>query len=102
MSFDKFTDKELQAELQRRAEHQRLLDLELRRIEFRKLIQHREALLDLIPHTRTSCGDNLITNGFGSAEHGARCARCALLELTEWDADRVDVNISLEFSIVES
>lgn len=96
-----FTNAELTAELERRAEEQRLIDLELRRREFRKLIQHREALLDLISHSRTSCSDERTINGFGSADSGARCARCALLELDELDADLYDVKLELTFTTLK-
>jgi hypothetical protein len=96
--LQEFTDAELELELNRRRVEAKRLELERKKSVFRTLIQHRAILLELIPHARGSCSDKFVSNGFGSADYGARCSRCALLELVETDALEYDVKISLEFS----
>ena len=101
MNLKTATDRELQDELARR-EAERKSDALLARQEyFRVLVQNRDSLLALIPHGRTSCSDQDIRNGLGSAEYGARCTRCALLELTEHDAHSYDAELSLTFRPVD-
>ena len=44
----------------------------------------REAIDIFVPeHGRTSCADEYPINGLDSADYGARCARCALLDIVQ-------------------
>lgn len=100
MSLKNATEQELKAELARREQERRAQERLDRLERVRNLVLHRDALLPLIPHGRTSCSDDNIRNGLGSAEYGARCTRCALLELTEFDAENYDFDLTLTFSPV--
>jgi hypothetical protein len=91
------SDEELRAELARREKQRELAALEVARARFATLLQSREALLELMPHERTSCSDSNPVNGLESAEYGPRCSRCALLELSEVDADYFEFELSLNF-----
>jgi hypothetical protein len=51
-----------------------------------KRVTMKKITLDMVDvlapeHYRTSCSDDDIVNGFNSSEYGARCTRCALLEV---------------------
>lgn len=100
--LQEFTDAELAAELERRKTQTRKKELERRQRIINTIIQHRETLLALIPHSRTSCSDTLRPNSFGSADYGPRCARCALLELEETDAHEYDVSVTIQFHRVSN
>jgi len=75
---------ELQAVLERRrkveAERLALQAEAMRQLAFSQV----DALLALVPHGRTSCSDENPLNGMGTYSWGgARCDRCALLEIKE-------------------
>lgn len=97
------TDTELAAELERRknvAELSAQAHAQAQRKEkFQLLLKHREALLALVPHSRTSCSDGNVSNSFTSATRHPRCPRCALLELNEspWSAENFDFDLHLSF-----
>jgi hypothetical protein len=68
-------------------------------LKLEKLREHKDLILSLIEHTRTSCSDNNPCNGYGSAEYGARCNKCHLIEIlnNEWSNEfevSIDVTIS--------
>lgn len=43
--------------------------------------EDREFILKFIEHDRTSCSDDHVNNGYGSADYGARCRKCHLIEI---------------------
>lgn len=100
MDLKDFSEQELQNELHSRKELRDKTAREERRERFALLLKHRDPLLDLVPHTRTSCSDQFPSNGLGSAGYGARCSRCALLELVESDSMDYDFGLQLDFSRV--
>lgn len=95
-----FTDQDLQAELERREETRKALEVQERQDRFRLLVQHRDVLLKFVPHGRTSCSDEDPCNGLGSADYGPRCARCALLTLN-YDYLHHDVQVTLTFATLD-
>jgi hypothetical protein len=97
VNLSNLTDEELRSELLRREKERKDQEVRSQRARFATLVANREALLELIPHARTSCSDIKIINGIGSATHGARCSRCALLELNEFDFTNLDFELSLTF-----
>ena len=101
MDLKKFTDQDLQAELQRREAARKNLEMEQRQDRFRLLVQHRDVLLKFVPHGRTSCSDENPCNGLGTAGYGARCDRCALLQLNEYDCVSYDVQVGLHVRTVD-
>jgi hypothetical protein len=101
MDLNRFTDQDLKAELQRREDDRKISETAARRHRFQMLMKHRDVLLEFVPHGRTSCSDQDIRNGLGSAEYGARCTRCALLELNEHDYFSYDAELSLTFRPVD-
>ena len=61
-----------------------------------KLREHKDFLLEIIDHDRTSCSDDNVCNGYGSASYGARCSKCRLIEVLndDWDDEwEVDINV---------
>lgn len=101
MELNKFTDQDLKAELQRREEARKALEVQERQDRFRLLVQHRDVLLKFVPHGRTSCSDEDPCNGPGTAGYGARCDRCALLQLNEYDCESYDVQVGLHVRAVD-
>jgi len=57
------------------------------KIKISKLREQKDLILSLIDHSRTSCSDSNVCNGYGSADYGARCTKCHLIEIfdQEWD-----------------
>jgi hypothetical protein len=102
--LSELTDEELKAELQRRADTAKQAKKAARTAQVQLLIQHREALLALIPHGRTSCSEERPINGFSYSgqPRPPRCARCALLELSEYHAETFDTDLTLNFYPVET
>ena len=95
MDITQFSKQQLEQELARREEAARQEALSLREQGFAMLLKHREALLELIPHGRSSCSDADPSNGLYSASYGPRCARCGLLELDEYSYERHDFTLTL-------
>ncbi len=74
--------------------------------EFIKFLQdNKDVILKLFQHGRTSCDDDHITNGWGSADGGGcRCNKCGLIEiLNGYDPclnnEILDIDFSVEFYI---
>lgn len=61
-----------------------------------------DIILPLIDRDRTSCSDTDVANGYGSADYGARCAKCHLIEILngEW-GDRFDVKLTVDITDTE-
>lgn len=88
MDITKLTDEELKNELTRRREL-KIAAWEEAKVVHKKLCEKNiNFLLMLTPeHSRTSCSDNDICNGFMDHEHYPRCIRCFLLGVAgseEW------------------
>jgi dsDNA-binding SOS-regulon protein len=64
-------------------------ELILKKQEVAKKIQHlrenKDVVLSLVKHSRSSCSDKNVSNGYGSAEYGARCSKCHLIEILDED-----------------
>lgn len=101
MDLAKVSDKELQDELKRRTEEARQTRRAERQQRLDWVLKNFNALLELVPHSRTSCSDDNIANGLHSAEYGPRCSRCGLLELRHWDADQFDVTVEINIAKVK-
>ena len=67
-----------------------------------KLRMNKDLLLGLIKHSRTSCSDDNVCNGYGSADYGARCAKCHLIEILndEWLDGDFDIEIDVTITKV--
>lgn len=96
-NLENFTEAELREELKKREEMAAEAERKERAERFRLLVENRETLLRFVPHGRTSCSDTDRANGFGSAEYGPRCTRCALLEVNEFDHEVYDFDLTLQF-----
>lgn len=68
-----------------------------------KLREHKEVLLELIQHGRSSCNDDHVCNGYGSATYGARCSKCHLIQIlnNEWGDGEFDVDIEVSITRVD-
>ena len=68
-----------------------------------ELRQHKDMLIKLIKHDRTSCSDTKISNGWHSASYGARCNKCLLIEILncEWDDEMFEVDISVNITEIK-
>jgi hypothetical protein len=68
------------------------------KIKLDKLREYRDFLMEIIEHGRTSCSDTNVCNGWGSADYGARCSKCHLIELldNEWGNEfEVDIEVAI-------
>lgn len=61
--------------------------------------KHADIILPLIEHERSSCSDDNICNGYGSADYGARCKKCHLLEILNGDYDAGDFYVDFDIII---
>jgi hypothetical protein len=95
MDFSKISDEELNNEFFRRKNEKRLKKIDERAKRIRLLNENRSTLLKFISHSRTSCSDMEPNNGLHSSDHGPRCIRCGLMEITEYDAEFFDFNINI-------
>ena len=102
MNLEAFSDQDLQAELARRQEQRAKSLQDKRQRRFELLVRHRAALLEFIPHGRTSCSDADPNNGLGSSNYGARCNRCALLQVDASDYLSYDFGLELYFRPLEA
>lgn len=91
-------EKRLQDELVKIQKARKEREAEERYERNKKILDNKHLLLPLIEHTRTSCSDKDIANGFHSATYGPRCVRCALLELGEHNLDVYNIHLTLEFT----
>lgn len=83
MDIEDMTDKQLEYELAKRKEARQRAAEQLHAEYSVKLAQHltMDIINTLAPnHGRTSCSDSNYANGWGSADYGARCTRCALID----------------------
>ena len=95
MDISKFSKEELERELKKREDEENRKIISEREVRFAKLLKYRDILLEFIPHSRTSCSDDNITNGLYSADYGPRCVRCGLLEFDEYSYERHDFDLGL-------
>jgi hypothetical protein len=59
-------------------------------------------ILSLIEHNRTSCSDTNVCNGYGSADYGARCNKCHLIEIMNEHSYGVhNFEVSIEVNITK-
>jgi len=73
------------------------------KIKMKKLREQKDLILSLIDHSRTSCSDSNVCNGYGSADYGARCAKCHLIEIfdQEWDDGEFEVYFDVAITKIQ-
>lgn len=104
MDINKLSKQEL-VDLSKKIElqQQKIKEQELKKykeevkVKIEKLREHKDLLLGLVKHSRTSCSDNNVCNGYRSANYGARCPKCHLIEIlnNEWLDGDFDVKIDV-------
>ena len=105
MDVSKMSKQEL-LELSKQVEKQKKLleDEELQKhkdvvkVKMKKLRERKDLILSLINHSRTSCSDSNVCNGYGSADYGARCTKCHLIEL--FDQEWSDGEWEIDFDVI--
>ena len=70
------------------------------KIKLDKFRENKEIILNLIEHDRTSCSDENPCNGYGSADYGARCKKCHLIEILN-DDEMDGFDVSVDFIITK-
>jgi len=86
--IDNFTDAELLKELEIRKDKVKELERRKREKTVKEFIKHRESLLSLMTHDRSSCNNAYGNNDGYHPEHGvAYCSKCALEGLHEHHDD---------------
>lgn len=95
MDLKTYTEKQLKDELARREQERLDEEAKQRRERLALILENREALLRVIPHSRTSCSDENPVNGLYSADYGPRCVRCGLMELDEYNGQFHNVTVDL-------
>lgn len=90
------------AELDKEEDRIKQDELQEKRIEASKKIEflreHRDLVLSLFEHERTSCSDEHRVNGYGYSAGRARCNKCFLMEILdgEWGDDwKIEFNIDI-------
>jgi flagellar motility protein MotE (MotC chaperone) len=76
---------------------------ELAKVKIEKLREHKDVILNLIDHDRTSCSDANVCNGYGSADYGARCTKCHLIEIldNEWSDTEFEVDLHVTITKIQ-
>jgi hypothetical protein len=98
MKIEDMTIEQLEAALRDRRKMEEARRKRERQRFNRKVVENRDALLELISHDRSSCKSR--NNSGFHPEHGcAYCNRCALESLSEYDDD-VQVIINVQISKV--
>ena len=93
--LSKIDDKDLQAELERRAFIRRQEKVEAR-VERNKLfLEHKDVILKFLAHSRTSCNDENLSNGYENSQGTYRCNRCAFLLFRNVDVDEIDIDLHI-------
>lgn len=66
------------------------------------LREHKDFILSLIEHSRTSCSDEYPCNGYDYDKGYARCNKCCLIEILngEW-GNKIDVEFDVSFIDIE-
>ena len=75
--------------------------IEANKIKLDNLRENKDLILLLFKHSRTSCSDTNISNGYVS-DRGARCSKCHLIEILDgWWGNEFDVNFEISISKIE-
>lgn len=89
---------DLRAEVARREQEMAEAALAARVEKNTKIFKHRDVLLSLMEHGRTSCSDANPINGSldpGNGRTEPRCTKCALINLSEFELADVDLGVSI-------
>ena len=72
-----------------------------KKIEY--LREHKDIIIPLLKHSRTSCSDEHPYNGYSYYSGYARCKKCYLIEILngEW-GNEIDITFDVEFSNIEN
>lgn len=110
MDVSKMSAQELQ-ELSKQVEKQQKLlkeeELQKRKdivkAKMKKLREQKDLILSLIDHSRTSCSNSNVCNGYGSADYGARCTKCHLIEIfdQEWSDGEFEVDFNVTITKIQ-
>jgi hypothetical protein len=73
-------------------------NLDKNKEELNKLRANKDVILSLLEHSRTSCSDTNVSNGYGSASYGARCSKCHLIEILNSDYEN-EFTVTFDVSI---
>lgn len=92
--------KEIESQLAKIAESEYNEKIEKNTIELGKLRENKEFVLSLFEHGITSCSDTNVSNGYGSAEYGARCNKCHLIQILNSDYDN-EFKVSFDIYITK-
>jgi len=73
------------------------------KVKIEKLREQKDLILSLIDHSRTSCSDSNVCNGYDSADYGARCTKCHLIELfdQEWSDGEWEIDFHVTITKVQ-
>lgn len=100
------TDDELETldtSLKKEVQHRKDQALKEKRVanaaELKVIAKHKDALLELLEHDRTSCSDKDPQNGFDSGKH-PRCSKCALMELLEQAEYNTECEWEIQLSVM--
>ena len=89
---------DLRAEVLRREQEEADAALAARVERNTKFFEHRDILLQLMEHGRTSCSDDNPINGDlnpGNGRTAPRCYKCAIINLSEFELADVELDISV-------
>lgn len=96
---------DLKAELERREAAVAEAALNARIEKNTLFLNHRDVLLQLMEHSRTSCSDANPINGNlnpGSGRTAPRCYKCALINLSEFDVAYVEMDLGFSVRALDS
>ena len=73
------------------------------KVKIEKLREQKDLILSLIDHSKTSCSDSNVCNGYGSADYGARCTKCHLIEIfdQEWSDGEFEVDFNVTITKIQ-
>ncbi|TVY09888.1 hypothetical protein [Paenibacillus cremeus] len=65
------------------------------------LEQYRDIILSLLNHSRTSCSDDHISNGYIDSLGYAKCSKCHLIEIFNGYYDNGEFDVSFDVTITQ-
>lgn len=91
--LSEFSNEELARELERRRLEAEAEKTRARIVRNRKILEHRDALLALMEHSRSSCASS--NNAYHNEQGYVRCSKCALEQLDEYNLANYEITLDV-------
>jgi hypothetical protein len=103
LTLEEIEQMQIGLELRRQALKAEEVDKKRRDIQEKidSFLPNRDLILSLFDHSRTSCSDKNVSNGFMHSVGYARCSKCHLIEILNGHYDAGEFDISFDVTITK-